>query len=339
VTADWMTHALARSFPGVVVDGVTVTDVADGTNGRARMHLSYARGAGPPRVFVKREGKLLNRLALTALGARESEARLVASGAQLPLERPAFYAGTTDRRRLAATVVIEDVTLRGGIPSDPTLGLTAEQVRNGLRGLARLHAAYWGRPLPDALGFVRPWRLTAIWAPVSLASLANARRRLRGLGAGRIVPAGIETGDLERGFRHWARLAASGPQTLLHGDPHVGNTYTLAADGVGFLDWQLVRSGSWVHDAGYFLVSSLPTGDRRRHERALLGEYLVELASAGARGPDAAEAWSQYRRTPVFGLCTWLHTLSGVRLQADDSCLAVIERFAAAYVDHRCAAR
>jgi phosphotransferase family enzyme len=338
VTADWMTDALVRSFPGVVVEGVTVTDVADGTNSRARVHVWYRSGDGPRRVFIKREGRLLNRLALTALGARETEARLVASGAELPLERPSLFAAATDRRRLAATVVIEDVTLRGAVPSDPTRGLSIEEVRNGLRGLARLHAAYWARPLPGALRFVRPWRLSAIWAPVSLASLVNARRRLRALGAEGIVPAGIETGDLERGFRRWARLAASGPQTLLHGDPHIGNTYTLPGAGVGFLDWQLVRSGSWVHDAGYFLVSSLPTGERRRHERDLIGEYLTELDRAGARAPDVAEAWSQYRRTPVFGLGTWLHTLSGVRLHADASCVAVIERFAAAYADHRCSA-
>ena len=49
----------------------------------------------------------------------------------------------------------------------------------------------------------------------------------------------------------WARyigtLTAFRP-TLLHGDPHIGNTYVLPDDEVGFLDWQMAgaATGRWT---------------------------------------------------------------------------------------------
>ncbi|WP_081438125.1 phosphotransferase [Pseudofrankia asymbiotica] len=334
VTPQWMTVALAASCPGAAVVAVELDDLVDGTNSRARVRLRYASGSGPERVFVKREGRMLNRLALTALRAREAEARLAGSELDLPLEHPAFYAAAVDRRRLATVTVMEDVTLRGAHANVATVPLAVDQVRDGLLGLARLHAAYWEDPLPRSLDFVRPWRLGRVWAPVSWASLARALRRLRSGGHGQLIPAGVDAGVVERGFRDWATRAAAHPRTLLHGDPHLANTYTLPGGVTGFYDWQLVRAGNWSHDVGYFLVSCLSTADRRDHERDLLGDYLSELNRQGTPGPGPDEAWELYRQTPVFGLGTWLHTLSGGGFQPTEACLAVIERFATALADH-----
>ncbi|WP_433503622.1 phosphotransferase [Pseudonocardia halophobica] len=316
LTPTWMSVALGRT-----VTHARVTDLVDGTNSRAVVELEYAGPAGPARVFVKREGRLLNRVALTALGAREAEADLVRQRPVLPLEHPAFHAAATDRRRLAAVVVMEDVTLRGGRPNSALAPLTVEQVAAGLGELARLHAMFWDAPLP---AFVRPWRLGPAWAPVARAGFVRALQKLRRAGH----PLDIGAGEIERGFRGWARIAATGPQTLLHGDPHPGNTYTVGHT-VGFYDWQLVRSGSWVHDVGYFLASSLTVADRREHERALLAGYLDAL------GRRPADAWPLYRRTPVFGLGAWLQTWAAGTFQPRDVCLATIERFAAAHRDAR----
>ena len=343
LTPAWMTDALAPHFPGAVVAGVDVVDLADGTNRRGRVRLTYRSGEGPERLFVKREGRLLPRLALLALGALEAEARLCLAAAPLPLEHPELYAAAVDRRRLAVVVVMEDVTIRSGRPNHATVPLAVAQVRSGLTALADLHAAWWDRPRPASLAFLRPWRLGPAWAPVSWASLVRARHRLRSLGQAALLPADADAATLERGFRRWATIAATGPQTVLHGDPHPGNTYTLpdphlAGTGpggtVGFYDWQLVRAGSWAHDVGYFLVSSLAVIDRRDHERALVHGYLDDLRRAGVPDPDRARAWDLYRQTPAFGLGTWLHTLSGAVFQPVDVCLATIERFAAAYADH-----
>jgi hypothetical protein len=334
LTPAWMTAALAPHFPGAVVNAVAVADIADGTNRRARLRLRYQSGQGPESVFVKREGRVLNRLALSALGARESEARLFDSGVNLPLEHATPYAAGVDPWRLSTVVVMEDVALRSAHPNVATVALTVGQVQSGLRGLANLHAAYWDRPLPEPIRFLRPWKLSSAWAPLSLASLARARRLLRVGGHARTLPPLASAATLERGFRHWATVAVSGPQTVLHGDPHPGNTFALPDDVTGFYDWQLVRTGNWSHDFGYFIAASLDVADRRAHEQNLLRFYLDELTQAGVPAPDFEGAWRLYRLTPAFGLGTWLHTLSGGGFQPIEECLATIERFAAAYADH-----
>ena len=121
---------------------------------------------------------------------------------------------------------------------------------------------------------------------------------------------------------------------MLHGDPHPGNTYALPGSRTGFYDWQLVRTGHWSHDVGYFLAGSLTPEDRRRHEKDLLKGYLVSLGQGGARTvPEYHEAWARYRATPAFGLCTWLHTIAAGSLQPVELCVSTLERFAAAYED------
>lgn len=330
IDAEWMTAALGRHFPGVHVAHAAVGPVAAGTNARARVVLSYSAGTGPAAVFVKGPGRALNRLALTALGALAAEARLAVAQFAPPLEHARLYAGASDARRLAAVVVLEDVTARGATPNEGQRPLHPDEVRSGLAGLAALHARFWERPPP--CGFIRPWRLAAAWAPVSLASLRRAEARLEKLG-GTPLPRHSGPARLERQFRASAALAASGPLTLLHGDPHPGNTYACGDARTGFYDWQLIRRGNALHDVGYFLIGSLAPDDRRLHERALLGEYLEALARHGAPAPSLAVAFDHYRAAPAFGLATWLHTLAFATFQPPAVSLATIARFAAAYDD------
>lgn len=333
LTPRWMSAALAGCCPGAVVSRVDVGDVVDGTNQRARVRLRYAAGVGPESVFVKAHGRMLHRTALVALRALTAEARLADSGVVLPVAHPRLYAGGVDRRRLATIVVLEDVTGSGGQPNDATTPLTVSQVQSGLAELAQLHAAFWDRSPPLALSFLRPWRLNRRWAPVSGANLARALRRLAEAAEPGLVPAGATARILERQFRRSATLAASGPQTVLHGDPHPGNTYALAGPRTGFYDWQLVRTGNWSHDVGYFLVGSLDVSDRRAHEEELLSGYLAALRGAVRDGPTDGQAWARYRAAPAFGLGTWLHTLSVGSFQPAAVCRATIRRFAAAYED------
>jgi hypothetical protein len=331
---EWMTTAISRRHPGVVVGAVSVGEIAEGTNRRARVNLHYEQGLGPASVFVKAHGRMVNRLALVALGALEAEAHLVESGVALPLETPEPYAAAINRRRLEVVVVMEDITLRGGKPNDAANPLDPIEVRSGLDGLARLHAAYWERPLPASLLFLRPWRLTRAWTPVSAVNLARGLRRVRESGPPDLVPRSLDAWALEAQFRLSAKLAGTGPQTVLHGDPHAGNTYAMPGSVTGFYDWQLVRTGHWSHDVGYFLAGSLSPEDRGQHERDLLRGYLDSLGHAGVGTVPAFDnAWERYRATPAFGLCTWLHTIAASRFQPVELCVRTIERFAAAYAE------
>lgn len=333
VTPSWMTAALSARLPGVVVAGVEIGPVDDGTNSRARVGLSYSRGVGPPSVFVKCPGKVVHRLALAALGALATEARLAGSGTAFPLRHPRFYAGAVDASRLATVVVMDDVVVAAGRAHSATTPLTVAEVASGLEGLACLHASYWDRPLPPTLRFLRPWRLGRALGVVSTASLFRGLRRLRETAPEDVVPRRVGAGHLGRQFRRSATLAGTGTQTLLHGDPHPGNTYAAGGGGTGFLDWQLARTGHWSHDVGYFLVAGLDVADRRDHERELLAGYLDGLGRNGVAPPGWDAAWARYRTTPAFGLATWLHTFSFGTLQPRDVCVTTIRRFAAAYDD------
>ncbi len=295
--------------------------------------LSYSRGTGPASVFVKRPGRLVNRLALLALRAVATEARLAISDVPLAIERPLPYGGGVDWRRLGAVVVMDDVEATGAVPNVPTRAVSVADVCAGLQGLARLHAVFWNRSLPPELRFLRPWRLGPAWSAVSIASLARGLRRLSGLDVAVEIPPGVDACRLARDFSESAKAARSGEQTLLHGDAHLGNTYAIPDGRTGFLDWQLARTGNWSHDVGYFIVSSLDVEDRRNHDQELLAAYLDALGGAGASPPTWSRARERYRAMPAFGLATWLHTLSFGTFQSPEACAAMIARFAAAYRD------
>jgi aminoglycoside phosphotransferase (APT) family kinase protein len=119
---------------------------------------------------------------------------------------------------------------------------------------------------------------------------------------------------------------------VVHGDAHIGNAYIEPSGRVGFVDWQTVALGSWVHDVNYFLVSALDVPDRRAHERDLLGHYLKALATYGVSAPVFDEAWSDYRRATVHGFLGWLCNLDV--WQPAEVNTATYARFGMAMVDH-----
>ena len=120
----------------------------------------------------------------------------------------------------------------------------------------------------------------------------------------------------------WARYIGTltessfAPPTLLHGDPHIGNTYVLPDQTVGFLDWQMVRRGNLSLDLGYFLQGALTIEDRRRSERDLLEEYRGALHLPADEMPTAEDIWLRYRASVAHGLAIWMATLSGGRCLA-----------------------
>jgi Phosphotransferase enzyme family len=330
ITAEWMTAALAGHFPGAEVDCVSVALRDDGTNRRARLALTYSAGTGPATVFAKAvDPDHADLVALTS--GLYHEPRLFGSGVVLPLDHPAVYRAIIDEDRRDFLMIMEDVAARGADPRDSTRPMTIDQVASGVRGLARMHSAYWERiDSNPALGWVEPF---VAFAGLEYAPLHITRERL-----GDTVPAEIlGLSGTELFVDIWARYIATlttSPQTLLHGDPHIGNTYVLPDDEVGFLDWQMVRRGNWSLDLGYFLQGALTIEDRRRGERELLQAYRGALELPADAKPSADEVWLRYRASVAHGLAIWMATLSGGDAwQRADICLALTQRYAAAFLD------
>jgi aminoglycoside phosphotransferase (APT) family kinase protein len=125
---------------------------------------------------------------------------------------------------------------------------------------------------------------------------------------------------------------ATGGQTLLHGDPHIGNTYVMPDDDVGFLDWQVVRRGNPSIDLGYFLQGACTIADRQSAERPLVEEYCAALELPAAEQPSVEDVWLRYRASTAHGLTMWLVTAASDWQRLDVS-LTLAERYAAAYID------
>jgi aminoglycoside phosphotransferase (APT) family kinase protein len=111
-----------------------------------------------------------------------------------------------------------------------------------------MHSRYWGAKITSnaELEWVQPylpWSRMGSTIPAALEMLGSS------------VPATVRAMTVQDIIADtWVRYLntfARSPQTLLHGGPHIGNTYVLPDGEVGFLDWQVVRRGDWSLDLGY----------------------------------------------------------------------------------------
>jgi Phosphotransferase enzyme family len=332
VTPGWMTAAISGRHPDAVVKDAILVNKDDGTNRRARFRLTYLSGMGPEQVFLKAHAPG-HRIVHLRNGNLFNEARLFKSAVPLDVDHPLVYKSIVDYLRLDFLLVMEDILKRGADPRDATRAMSVEQVARGLRGLARLHSQYWGfsaRTHPR-LRWVKSWKPSNGWKA----------------GLGRYIPIGLNRGavalpqeitkysaaDILDLWTHYVASLTQGPMTLLHGDAHIGNTYVLPNDDVGFLDWQVTRRGEWSQDVGYFLISALTEEDRRKNEADLLGEYRKTLRVPDDQRPSGDQMWARYRATPIYGLAVWLSTLGTNGWQRSEVSLTLCQRFSAAFME------
>lgn len=332
VTPEWMTAAIRSRHPDATVETVNLVLRDDGTNRRARFALTYGAGSGPPSVFAKAEADAHRHLHARN-GNLFNEAALFASGVPLPLDHPLVYLSVLDRPGLDYVIVMEDLALRGADPRDATRPLTVHQVANGLRSLGRLHSRYWNfsAERQPELDWVQTWEPTEGFqvglrqrVPIGIERAAEA-----------LAPEIVHMGSDEI-VDHWARFVSTlttGGVSLLHGDAHIGNTYLAGENEVGFLDWQVVRRGNWSQDVGYFLIGALKEEDRRGFEDQLVADYVAGLTVSGRERPAPAEAHLRYRASAAYGLAIWLSTLGSDGFQPREVSFALVERYAAAFVE------
>jgi aminoglycoside phosphotransferase (APT) family kinase protein len=331
ITPAWMTDALRDEHPGAVVRDVAVVLRDDGTNRRARLGLTYSAGTGPATVFAKAVDPAHAELVALTSGLYH-EPRLFSSGVVLPLDHPTVYAAIIDEGRSDFLMIMEDVVARGADPRDSTRPLSIDQAASGVRGLAKLHGAFWGERTSGnpALSWLEPF---VAFDGLQYAPLDIAHERM-GDSVPPEIPAMTGTDLFVDVWARYIGTLTESPQTLLHGDPHIGNTYVLPDDTVGFLDWQMARRGNFSLDLGYFLQGALTIEDRRAAERDLVEEYRGALELPAGELPSADEVWLRYRASVAHGLAIWIATLSGGDAwQGADICLALAQRYAAAFVD------
>jgi Phosphotransferase enzyme family len=283
----WLSEVLHAD----VVD-VRIVDHAVATNQRVRIGVTYAaERAGPASLFAKLAPlDPGHREMIGASSMGEREAQFYADIAPLvDLRLPhAYFAGTDAGGGFA--LLLEDLAASACSFSDGSWGVTADDAAGALQDLARFHGRF-----SDA---------TARTAAASWLDVPRVRRTefvaglLRGvLDEHRdvLTPAYVAAGELY--VEHHERLDSlwhSGPQTCVHGDPHIGNVF-LDDRRVGFFDWGLSRVSTPLRDVSYFLTMAVDPEERRRSEHELWRLYLDCLRTSG--GPEVGfdEAWSTHR--------------------------------------------
>jgi aminoglycoside phosphotransferase (APT) family kinase protein len=128
-------------------------------------------------------------------------------------------------------------------------------------------------------------------------------------------------------------LLDKGPETLTHGDSHIGNTFTDHGE-VGLLDWACVCRAPGIRDVSYYLCNSVPTSVRRECESTLLRRYLEKLGQCGGVSAPFEDAWRQYRRLATHSwIAATVTAAAGSRMQSIDVGLRAMDRATKAIVD------
>lgn len=334
VTADWLSEVLRTRYPGVVITRVEPVQIIEGTATKVRLRLTYdprtRRDELPDRMCIK-GGFGAHREYLGGTGLYGSEVRFYNEIAPLyELTRPASYFGLSQTYPVQGVVALEDLQVRGVAFQRATRPLSVELARAGLDALAALHGQSWGDDRPRGLG-VEPL-LSDTTEPIVRDLLAAVPERFaapRGFAAPVVLH---EPDRLRAAYAAYRTEVRRGATCVVHGDAHIGNAYVELDGHLGFVDWQTVALGPWVHDVNYFLVSALDVPERRTHERDLLGYYLKALAKFGVSVPGLDEAWSDYRRATVHGFLGWL--CNPDVWQPEDVNTAAYARFGMAMIDH-----
>jgi Ecdysteroid kinase-like family len=316
ITPGILTDVISQTHPGAAVDGFDIISARGlgkmvSTAGRATLDLRY-RSSSPPlprRVIVK--------MTIDKPGAPgvlfETEVGIYKRMLpELSIEKAFFLGGTYDDETEQFGLILEDLSERGAtFPNALETPVTARQVGVILDLLATVHAQYWNSPRLDS---ERSWLSSLVdgtqfdffdkhTVPLidELVSKSVYRQSL-------ITRLGRNPkklwGNVKAVHRYHSRL----PQTLLHGDTGVHNSYHLPNGKIGMIDWQLSVRGPWPHDVHYIICTALTTEDRRKNERMLVQRYLHRLADLGVRElPGLDEAMQQYARAIVWGFTIgWL---------------------------------
>jgi aminoglycoside phosphotransferase (APT) family kinase protein len=342
ITPEWLTAVVRQRHPGVTVSEFQLGPRDSGTTNRRRLYLQYAddhlEAERPASFFCKAAQELANRITMSA-GSSVGETRFYNSIRDtLPIEAPHAYFAAVDLDSYRAIIVLEDLAAEAEFCSYAT-PISRARAGSQIDLLANLHGAYYnGRG---------DWRLLAQLDTFTQRfhkldkhhGLEGACRRGL-LAAHKVMPSEL----IRRESEVWPKTLqavealARGPQTLTHGDVHLGNWYVRGNETMGLTDFQNLTTGHWSRDLAYVLATSLSIEDRRQWERELLARYLGQMQARAQSGEQLDEAWTAYRQQMLSVLAWWTVTLMPSPTMAQDmqteaTTLCFLERIGTAIAD------
>jgi hypothetical protein len=330
VNAGWLTAVLRADE--TVPDTAVVTDVRaeqiamdSGFSSRLyRVHLSG--GAVPASLIVKLPAESEAGEAMRMLGGYAREVafyRHVAGRA--PLGTPRVYAARMAENAADFVLVLED--LQDWDNADHLAGLSLDRARCCIAQLAGLHAWSINPVNADALR-----EFPSLDMPMTRDLLPAAFEPAWAIyreKASAPIPDAVATyAERFAEFAPVAMDALSERSMLIHGDIRADNMF-FAEGQLKVVDFQLAAKGAGATDIGYLVSQGLPTEVRRGQDKALIREYLDQLAEHGVTDYSFDEAWRHYRFAAAYFVVLPLMPLLGWDSLPERSrqlCMRLVER-------------
>ncbi|WP_433734295.1 aminoglycoside phosphotransferase family protein [Nocardia sp. CA-129566] len=342
VTPEWLTAVLCRDVADAEVLSFDTSNGSRGTSTRVAIRVEYndagIKAGLPTELFAKTTTAFSQRILLGGGKMIEGETRFFRDfRPRVEMEAPIGYWGASDPSSWRSIALMEDiVATRGAVFSEPTAPIARDQMEDLIRNLARLHGTFWEDSSIAVLN-TPAYMLDAYLAAIDMKKRCEVGLRR----AEEVVPDALH-GQSERlwaGVERAVTIATNDvPATLLHGDPHIGQTYLTRDGRMGYVDWQVVMRGGWVHDFAYAVNSGCEPEDRRAWDRELLEAYLDELGHAGGKVPSFDDAWLLYRQQSMFAYAAWAFTIGRAayqpKMQSTETCLTLLKRITTAIDDH-----
>ncbi|MEV4237575.1 MULTISPECIES: aminoglycoside phosphotransferase family protein [unclassified Nocardia] len=342
ITPEWLTAVLCRDVPDAEVLSFDTSNGSRGTSTRVAIQVDYnevgTQAGLPTELFAKTTTAFSQRILLGGGKMIEGETRFFRDfRPRVEMEAPIGYWGASDPSSWRSIALMEDiVATRGAVFSEPTAPIARDQIEDLIRNLARLHGTFWEDSSIAVLN-TPSYMLDAYLAAIDMKKRCEVGLRR----AEEVVPDALH-GQSERLWAGVERAIAIAtddvPATLLHGDPHIGQTYKTRDGQMGYVDWQVVMRGGWAHDFAYAVNSGCEPEDRRAWDRELLEAYLDELGHAGGEVPSFDDAWLLYRQQSMFAYAAWAFTIGRAayqpKMQSTETCLTLLKRITAAIDDH-----
>ena len=330
LTAEFLEKALQRQFPGTKVRSVHIGTVIHGTATKVRLLLDYDQTGHahrlPPTMWFK-GGLEDHSQSADMLQVYAGEAAFYDEIAgDIDVSLPRGFAAELDLDSGASFVILEDLLARNARFGRALSPFAIDEMQNLVVEMAKLHGACWQAPELATKTWLQNGGslLQSCEAVITKESWTRCSQLPRA----EFVGKAFSNFALFREFvLNALRSDAAQPLCLVHGDCHIGNTFTDGDGKIGLLDWQSTMLGHWAHDVAYAIITGLTVEDRRHHEKQLIEFYVAQMAPRGV-AIDRDLAWREYRKHTAYS-CAWAICLP--EWQAEEICCAVVERaFAAA---------
>lgn len=340
VTADWLTRVIGATTTGAAALSAAEMDGTTGTTDRRRLVVEWntvGKEAGlPSNLFIKSSPLTAkNRVMVAALDMAVNEVKFFrqASSELEGVVPKSWYSYAGIGARFC--IVLDDIVAQGAKPYALADRCEIDHARGLIDAFAKLHSRFWeSARFSSDLAFVRTWSRR----PGNLVLKYFYKRGRRGalrLDRPEVTPAVRAVASaLDTHIGPYYGEFEKGPLTLLHGDSHLGNTFSLPDRGSGLLDWQVVWRGPGLREVSYWMTSGLDPDVRQKDERELLDRYLEGLRAGGVA--DVLPSDKAFERYRLFSAEAWdatAMTMAWPGLQAPENMEAAWRRACVAVDD------